>query len=66
MMYAGYTGNNDVGVVGIFIFLVGFLILFFGLSKRTRGKIAGVLDPCQCCKCKNCSENHNHWTHDKD
>jgi len=63
-LYAWYSGNIDVGYAGIAIAMVGFLIVFFSLSKRNRIKVANALDPCQCCKCTNCGENHNHWTHD--
>ena len=57
-------GRSQTGVWGMMVFIIGVLVMFLGLKKRTRKKIANMLDPCQYCRCTNCGLRHNHWTHD--
>lgn len=53
--------NEDATLLGS---ISASLVMFLGLKKRTRKKIANMLDPCRCCRCTNCGLRHNHWTHD--
>jgi len=57
-------GRSDIGILGIYGWIIGIVLLFLSLKKSTRRKIVRTLEPCECCKCTNCGLRHNHWTHD--
>ena len=69
----GKFDDNPALIAGFLGIVGGVLMLLFSLSKRKQGQLASGMeavgkafeDYCQCCKCQNCGQNHNHWTHDR-
>ena len=52
-------------IVAIPLFITGIVLLAVGLLRKSKEKKKEeVRFGCKCCRCSNCSENHNHWTHD--
>ena len=68
----GKFDDNPALIAGFFGVVGGVLMLLFSLSKRNQIRVGKGMDvarkifedDCQCCKCQNCGQNHNHWTHD--
>ncbi len=69
---ADSMSDNPALLVGFLGVVGGVVMLGLSLSKRNQIRLskgmetAGKVfeDDCQCCKCTNCGQNHNHWTHD--
>ena len=52
-------------IIAIPMFITGVVLLAVGLLRRTKEKKKEeVRFGCKCCRCSNCSLDHNHWTHD--
>ena len=52
-------------VVAVPFFILGTVLLAVGLLRKSKEKKTQEIKfGCKCCRCSNCSLEHNHWTHD--
>ena len=52
-------------IIAIPLFITGLVLLSVGLLRNSKEKRKEQLRfGCKCCRCSNCSQNHDHWTHD--
>lgn len=49
--------NSQILLVSIALIIIGMVLI--------SGKRIFDPPPCNCCMCKNCDRNHNHWTHER-
>jgi hypothetical protein len=67
-------GTSTAGEIGYFIgslivaipmFIISMVLLAVGLLRKSKEKKTKEIKfGCKCCRCSNCSLEHNHWTHD--
>lgn len=52
-------------IIAVPFFTLGSVLLAVGLLRKSKEKkIKEIKFGCKCCRCSNCSLEHNHWTHD--
>ncbi len=52
-------------IAAVPLFILGCVLLAVGLMRRSKQKKTKEIKfGCKCCRCSNCSLEHNHWTHD--
>ena len=63
---AGKFGSLIAGlIIAVPFFILGSVLLAVGLLRKSKEKkTKEVKFGCKCCRCSNCSLEHNHWTHD--
>ena len=62
--YTIQNNNPNITILSIVLIIIGMGMILQKAGLKRLGKKITEPPPCNCCKCTNCSSNHNHWTHD--